>query len=67
MTDREIECMLRDFKSIGPRDNAELSLIEAAILLEDCLGLKMEDREIIADNLGDAESIRRFTFWKLEA
>jgi hypothetical protein len=66
MTEREIECALRDFGSLGPRGDGELSRIEAAIFLEDCLGLVIGDREIIADNLGDAESIRRFALGKLE-
>jgi hypothetical protein len=47
------------------RPDAELDLLEAALYLEDCLGITLRDHEIVAANLGDAEAMKRFALAKL--
>ena len=57
----DIEARLEEYRRIRPdpgRD--ELALLETALFVEEALGIRLHDDEIVAGNLGSFESIRRF-------
>lgn len=57
----DIEARLEEYRRLRPdpgRD--ELALLETALFVEEALGIRLCDEEIVAGNLGSFESIRRF-------
>jgi hypothetical protein len=66
MTDIDFEAALSDFAAVHhERPDAELSLIEAALFMEECFGFSIGDDEIVKENLGDAAAMRRFAAAKV--
>jgi hypothetical protein len=45
--------------------DAELRLVDAALFVEDCFGLRVLDEEITPANLGDTDSLRGFLRGKM--
>jgi hypothetical protein len=65
MTGEHLLPILEDFYSLSRgRSDRELDLLEAAMYLEDALGISLRDDEIIASNLGDVEALKRFVLSK---
>jgi len=57
----DVDARLEEYRSIRPdpgRD--ELTLLETALFVEEALGIRLSDDEIVAGNLGTFEAIRRF-------
>jgi hypothetical protein len=57
----ERDARLEEYRRVKPdpgRD--ELALLETALFVEEALGIRLRDDEIVAGNLGTFESIRRF-------
>jgi hypothetical protein len=57
----DIESRLEEYRRVRPdpgRD--ELALLETALFVEEALGIRLRDDEIVVGNLGTFGSIRRF-------
>jgi hypothetical protein len=66
MTDDEARAALSDFESlVRGRPDQKIDPLEAALFLEDALGIKLSDSEISGPSLGDPDSIRGFALSKL--
>lgn len=64
MTDAElraIDAEIEDFAlARRPGTDAELSLVEAAMFVEEAFGLRLSDGDISRENLGSPAAMRRF-------
>jgi hypothetical protein len=57
----EIDARLEEYRGIRPDPGKdELALLETALFVEEALGMRVRDDEIVAENLGTFEAIRRF-------
>ncbi len=57
----DVDARLEEYRRVRPdpgRD--ELTLLEAALFVEDALGIRLGDDEIVPGNLGTFEAMRRF-------
>jgi acyl carrier protein len=62
-----IDARLEEYRRVRPdpgRD--ELTLLETALFLEEALGIRISDEEIVHENLGTFEAIKRFTLTRRE-
>jgi hypothetical protein len=63
---KNTKAILSDFLTLRPdRLEPKLALLEAALYLEDTLGITLHDDEIVLANMGDAEAMKRFALAKL--
>jgi hypothetical protein len=60
MKNRTFDLILQDYSTISHKDDPELSLLEAALFIEECLDVTLCDAEITKSNFGNLEAIRRF-------
>ena len=64
---REVHKRLAEFSGIRQNaGNDEAALLEAALFVEDMLGIVLSDEEICEENLGNHKAIERFVRNKLE-
>ena len=64
---REVHQRLAEFSGIRQNaENDEAALLEAALFVEDMLGIVLSDEEICEENLGNHKAIERFVRNKLE-
>ncbi len=61
MTREEINARLGEYETLGPRGGeTQLSLLQTAMYLEEAFGLRLEDADITAANLGSHDALLRF-------
>lgn len=55
------DARLEEYRQVRPDPGrSDLALLETALFLEEALGLRLCDDEIVPENLGSYEAIRRF-------
>ena len=63
----QIDARLEEYRRVRPdpgRD--ELTLLETALFVEEALGFRLSDDEIVPGNLGTFEAMRRFVATRQE-
>jgi hypothetical protein len=67
MNKRQVKERLSEFAGICQHaENDEISLLEAALFVEDVFGMVLSDNEICQKNLGTHNAIEKFIFKKLQ-
>ena len=57
----EIDELVDEYLTVAPSGaEPELRLVDAAIFLEDCLGVFVRDEDLSQERLGGAEALRSF-------
>lgn len=68
MKENETRILLADFLSRPTRtDDTDLSLIEAALFVEQTFGIPLSDRDITSETLGSREALERLVLGNTEA
>ncbi|MBN2844363.1 MAG: hypothetical protein JXQ25_00020 [Deltaproteobacteria bacterium] len=66
MLKSEIDELLREFTTIRTKSaDPELPIVEAALFIEECFGLRLSEDEINNEMLGSQEALRTFIYQRL--